>query len=247
MKCVVFFLVLALLALPACFPDFGPGTFTERSRTYSPDSTKFLLNYAYEQGAWDGGRSYFIAILKITDSVESTASQYKFFSYDVDDVYWQGSDTVIVAEKFTEFVSRGKSQFKDSIFPMNGTIMKVVHKDPIDTSYERKVFYRETSPSQKYDLIVYRYVKPVNGYYFLNISVIHKNDSIPKYGNFYVSRFDFDCFNDIRWLKGDTLDIKVSRSCFYSFEDYLVKNRRDTGIRYKVQVNDTIRGNITDY
>ena len=74
---------------------------------------------------------------------------------------------------------------------------------------------------------------------------INKGDSIPKFGNFYVSRFDFDCFTDIRWDSSSVLDIKVSESCFYSFTNYLVKNRPE--IKYNVQVNDTIKGNIRPY
>jgi len=123
--------------------------------------------------------------------------------------------------------------------------VKIIHKDPIDTSFTRKIFYRDTSPNGKYDLVVYKYVKPVNGNYFLNISIINKGDSIPKYGNFYISRWDFDCFTDIRWDSTNILDCKVSSSCYYSFADYLVKNRPD--IKYKVQINVTTQGNIKDY
>jgi hypothetical protein len=68
---------------------------------------------------------------------------------------------------------------------------------------------------------------------------------IPKFGNFYISKYDFDCFTDIRWDSTNILDCKVSESCYYAFNDYLVKNRPD--IKYKVQINDTIKGNIPMY
>ena len=234
-----FFIVCVTIA--SCITS--PGTFTEFSRTYSPDSSKFLLSYDYVQGAWDGGRSSSVAILNSTDSVKTENIKYSYSTYDFDKIYWKGNDTILIEDKYTEFISQGKSPLKDTV--LNGVIIKIVHKDPIDTSFTRKIFYQEISPNGKYDLIVYKYVKPVNGIYFLNISVINIGDTIPKFGNFYISRWGFDCFTDIRWNKASILDCKVSSSCYYSFTEYLVKHRPD--IKYKVQINDTTQGNIKDY
>jgi hypothetical protein len=241
MKRLTFPLLLICLLVASCITS--PGTFTEISRTYSPDSSKLLLNYNYVQGAWDGGRSSLVTVLNSSDIIRPEIIKYSFSTYDFDKIYWKDNDTVLVEDKYTEYISQGKSPLRDTV--LNGVTVKIIHKDPIDTSFTRKIFYRETSPNGKYDLVVYKYVKPVNGNYFLNISVINKGDSIPKYGNFYISRWDFDCFNDIRWKKGSILNCKVSSSCFYSFADYLVKNRPD--IKYDVDIDDTIKGNIQTY
>ena len=56
------------------------GTFTEFSRTYSPDSSKFILKYDYVQGAWDGGRTWATTILKSTDSVNPSTIKYSYSS-----------------------------------------------------------------------------------------------------------------------------------------------------------------------
>jgi hypothetical protein len=234
-------LFIVCMTVSACITS--PGTFTEFSRTYSPDSSKFLLKYDFVQGAWDGSRSTLTAILKSTDSVKPDNIKYSFSSYDYDKIYWKGNDTVIIEDKYTEFISQGRSRLNDTT--LNGVTVKIIHKDPIDSSFKRKILYQETAPNGKYELVVYKYVKPTNGDYFLNISVINKGDTIPKFGNFYISRWDFDCFNDIRWDSLSVLDCKVSSSCYYSFANYLVKNRPNT--RYKVQINDTIRGNIQDH
>lgn len=236
----ILFIALLTSLIYSCSPT-SPGTFNEISRVYCPDSTKFLLTYRYEQGAWDGSRTSMTTILKKLDSIPSKI-KFSYSSLDFDNIYWKNDDTVIIVEKYTEFVSNAKSNLKDTL--LNGVVIKVIQKDPIDSSFTRKILFRELSPNQKYDLVAYRYTKPVNGYYFLNISIIDKNDNIPKFGNFYVSRFDFDCFKDIRWNKTNTLDIKVSSSCFYSFVDYLVVNR--PSIKYNLQMNDTIKGNITN-
>lgn len=236
-----FTIILCSLILTSCI--MSPGTFREFSRTYSPDSTKFLLKYDYVQGAWDGGRTWAVTIMNSTDTVKPDNFKFSYSSLDFDNIYWKSNDTVILEEKYTEFISEGKSNLKDTV--LNGVTIKVIQKDPIDTSFTRKIFYRETSPNGKYELIVYKYVKPVNGNYFLNISIINKGDSIPKFGNFYISKYDFDCFTDIRWDSASALDIKVDGGCYYAFKDYLVKNKPD--IQYKVQINDTINGNIHSY
>ena len=225
----------------SCFTS--PGTFSELSRTYSPDSTRYLLQYDYVQGAWDGGRTWSVAILKSTDSAVPANINYSYSSLDFDKIYWANKNTVILEEKYTEFISQGKSNLRDTI--LNGVNINIVQRDPIDSSFTRKIFYRSTSPNGKYEIVVYKYVKPANGNYFLNISIINKGDSIPKYGNFYISRYDFDCFTDIRWDSANELDIKVSESCYYAFADYLVKN--GPAIKYRVQTDDTIKGNIRPY
>jgi hypothetical protein len=108
-----------------------------------------------------------------------------------------------------KFVSNNKSTLRDTI--LNGVVIKVEQIDPIDTSFQQKIFYQAPSPNGKYDLIVYQYVKPANGNYFLNISVVNQGDSIPKFGNFYISKYGFDCFTDIRWDNSSGLDIKYQK------------------------------------
>lgn len=233
--------IIIWVTIASCITS--PGTFTEFSRTYSPDSSKFLLNYAYVQGAWDGGRSSAVAILNSSDSLKPENITYSFSSYDFDRIYWKDNHTVLIEDKYTEYISQGKSPLKDTV--VNGVIIKIIHRDPIDSSFARKVLFRETSPNGKHDLVVYKYVNLLKGNYVLNISVINNGDSIPRYGNFYVSRWDFDCFTDIRWDKENILDCKVSTGCYYSFADYISKNRPD--LKYKVQISDTVNGNIHDY
>lgn len=240
-KRLLFLLAFSAAVLCACVPvtDREPG-----SRQYSPDRTKYLLRYRNRfGGAWDGGRDYFVTIMNATDTIADEQGKLVFSSLEFDSIYWRGNDTVIIEDKFSEYMSTGKMVLKPA--KLKGITIKIVHRDPIDTSYTRKIFYRETSPDQQHELIVYKHIKPGVRDLLLNISVINKGDSIPKYGNFYISRYNFDCFNDIRWDTSGVLDCKVSGACYYSFKEYLVWNR--PAIRYKVTENDTIHGNIRPY
>ncbi|HKO82850.1 MAG TPA: hypothetical protein VJU78_20730 [Chitinophagaceae bacterium] len=240
MRWIILTVSIFLIAALSC--NFSsPGTYTEFSRTYSPDSARFILKWEYVQGAWDGGRIWMVSIVKATDSARKE-NHYSLTSLDFDNIYWKGNDTVVVTENLTNFLSEGKSKLKDTLF--DGVYIKVIVEDPFDSSFSRKIIYQETSPNKKYDLYVYRYVKAPNKMSFLNISVVNKNDSIPKFGNFYITRYDFDCFDNIKWDNESNLDIKVSESCYYAFADYLVKNRPQIKYKVKFDNNDTLQGNV---
>lgn len=233
------FLLLAfvVISLTACI--ISPGAFQELSRKYASDSSKYLLSYEYAQGPWDGGRSWLITVMQATDSV-SGANKFRTFSNnDIDSMYWKGNDTVVIHEKYAHYISRGKSAFESSLFKINGAYIKIIQKDPIDSAYTRKIYYREVSPGGRYEVVVYRYVKPENHYYFLNVSVIPKGDSIPRFGNFFISWYEEECINGIKWRAGDTLDIQIHSVYGSIFNDYLVKNR--PAIPFVISYNDEMK------
>lgn len=232
-----------MIMLSSC--DFtSPGVFTEKSRIYSEDSTKFILKYEFAQGAWDGGRTYLVTILNSKDSIDESTIKYLYRSFDFDDIYWKTNDTVIIEEKFTKYLKDGQSKLKES--QLNDVYIKPIIIDPIDTSFRRKIFYQETSPEGKYKLIVYKYIKPELGNYFLNISIINKEDTIPKFGNFYVTQMDYDFICDIRWQKEkDILDIKIPDVYKQIFKSYLIKNRPN--IEYRLIIDEKENGNIQRY
>lgn len=234
MRLYLFALVIILVV--SCDIIDSPRTYSygELSRKYCPDSSKYILDYRLGQGGWDGGRSSSTTILKAKNSFR-TGDVFSYSNYDIDGAYWVGNDTVVVLEKFTEFISNGKLTLRDTI--INDIAVKIKVTDPIDTSFHQKIYKRETSPNGQYELIVYRYEKSsVDDYYFLNISIINQGDSIPKFGNFYVSKFDFDCFAFIGWDNDSSLNIGASEACYHAFDNYLVKNR--PAITYKVHIED---------
>ena len=167
---LIFFLIFSTIS--SC-QITSEGVFSELSRDYSPDSSKYILKYNYAQGAWDGGRVCLITIVNTRDTFQREKHK-SLSSLDIDNIYWKGNDTILIKESFTEFLSHGESVLNDSV--LNDVKIKIIQKDPIDGSYTRKIIYQETSPNKRYNLIAYRYVKPENSHYFLNISIINISD-----------------------------------------------------------------------
>ncbi|MBC9915584.1 hypothetical protein [Chitinophaga varians] len=213
-----------VIALATCM-HYAP-TFEVYSKRYSPDSSKYLLAYNRAfGGAWDGGRDWYLTVMKATDSVYEAEKFRVLSNQDIDSLYWKGNDTLVIHEKYEHYIGRGKSAFGSNLFKINDAYIQIVQKDPVNSAYTRKIYYREVSPSGRYELVVYRYVKPQNHYYPLHVSVIPKGDSLPKFGNFFISRYENDCINGIKWRAGDVLAIQMHSADAFAFTEYLVTNR----------------------
>lgn len=227
----ILLLLSFLTTLTAC--DWGRGEFAEIERRYSPDGSKYILTYQYQQGAWDGERSSLVTILKADETFQDGKGA-SLSTLDFDTLYWCGNDTIAVAENYTEFLRHGQSFFEPRT--VNGVFLKVIQIDPIDNSFQRKIILQQSSPDNNHKLVIYKYSKPGKNDSFLNVSVINPGDSIPKFGNFLLSKYGFDCITDIRWNSENALEISVSESCFYGFNDYLVKNKPD--VKFKIHIDN---------
>jgi hypothetical protein len=216
---------------------------------FCPDSSKYLLKYDHNIGATDGGSDWRVAFLHSDDPAKFRLLTNSISNKWFDKIYWKGNDTVIVEENYIEVMREGKSNFNDSIFAINNIQVKVIQRDPLDDTYSRRIIYQKTSPNNQDDLIIYRYVKKGREDVVVHISVVHKNDSIPKYGNFYITKDDFNCFKDVRWDSLGILVIKVSEACTSGFTDWLVAKRPD--VKYRTQVveigKDDSQDNVREY
>jgi hypothetical protein len=130
------------------------------------------------------------------------------------------------------------------MFSLNGVIVQVVLKDPIDSSYSKKIIYREMSPDKQHELIVYKYDKPGKKRDLLNVSVINKNDSIPKFGNFFLNS-ERHSIVGISWHTADTIVFRLSKISYFPIKFYLVENR--PSIKVRVQFDETDKKNIESW
>ena len=97
----------------------------------------------------------------------------------------------------------------------------------------------ELSPNNQYRLTVYHYLKYSLNNNFLNISVTRKNDTIPRYGNFFIGEIKYDYIYYCKWSKTNKLLLYTTSSCQYVIENYLVQNRLDVPI--EIKVNDDVK------
>lgn len=243
MKTTFKFLLLSALALVfvRCDPFWGQGVYKELSRDYSPDSTHYILKYHYDLGALDNG-AYMVTVLPVSRTNSTDTSSY-YLSYYIDTLYWKNNNTVIVAENYADYSRSGKKRYRS--IKHNGVDIKIVYSDPIDSTYTRKIYCRETSPNGLYELVVYKYVQRKFDDYYLNISIINVGDSIPKYGNYFISEYGSGCLTDVRWNSNNELALKASSSYYSLLENYLAKNRPK--IKYVAKIDDRQDGNITPY
>lgn len=224
-----------LSMLCACNPDAtSKDALTELKRVYSPDGSRYILFYQYATEAQDTNTSFIIVVHK--DEEVDLRRQSYFSNIDLDTIYWLNRDTIIAAEKYVNFIVRGRSNYKETHYPMNGTIVRIAQIDPVDSSFVREDLFRQRSPDRSQELQVFRYTHPRGAYSILNVSVTDANNKAGKYGNFYVGRTDFDCIRDIRWDSIGDFAIKASKRCYYGFEEYLNRNR--PAIKYKLILSE---------
>ena len=209
--------------------------FTEIQRVYSPNGSKFLLFYRYSTGGLDSEEGTAVTIFNTGETVDRKNITYAYNSLLYDRVHWKANDTVIIEERFRQFNVTGDRTVSDRV--IKGVSIKSVLAEPIDSSYTRTIVFKSTSPDNKHEVVSYRYEKPGSDNSFYNISIIFLGEEIPTYGNFYVRRFDLDCITSVQWNDNNSLQVKVSDECFYTFSQYQVDNH--PLIPYTIENNDT--------
>jgi hypothetical protein len=236
--------IVTRLSLPilfiACITSCDPKSseLHESSRTYSPDGSKYILNF--DRLVWDGFPTPFVTILNSSANVHNSDIKRSWSKWDIDTIYWRGNDTVIIEEPFIDYMTRGVAGLKDTTY--DNVMVKVIQRDPIDSSYKKEIVYYSVSPDKYYELEVYKYVKAGQKNYYINVSIVRKGDKFPKYGDFYISPYDCICFTDIQWEFENSLVITANNRCGTDFRDYMVKGRPD--IKYRIQFSDAKTGNI---
>lgn len=107
-------LYLCFLSLAAC--DVTPvGPVEELSRSYCPDSSRYLLFYHRQQGAWDGDRACLATVMKAGDSIKTTEKPPSVVIYYLDSAYWKKNDSLVILEKYTEYIHKGQPSSRDTM------------------------------------------------------------------------------------------------------------------------------------
>lgn len=231
--------ILILSLLTACNLSnnrvlLGNKNIYEIKRQYSPDKTKILLTYGDDEGATGEGEVG-TAILKLPDTSKDV-SPFTISWDKYNDHAWINNDTAIF---YLDYLKKmRKSKFINSHYDtlINGIHIMYDYKDLIDSSYNMDTLFNKFSPDKNYRLVVYQYINKVFKNNFINISIINFNDTIPKYGNFFIGDLKDDYINNCDWLNSNELAIYTTSSCEYIIQNFMVN--RGINVPYKIVVDD---------
>jgi hypothetical protein len=232
MKNIGLFIVVLLSMVSCDSSETSRDALVELKRIDYGDKSMVFYQYASE------AENLNTAMILVADKDEKIdfRNQAYFSNIDLDTIYWQNKDTIIAAEKFINYVVRGKSNYKDSVYFINGVTIRIVRMDPVDSTSVRESLLKQLSPDNSQELYVFRYTHPLGKYSILNVSIIPVGTSLSKYGNFYVGKSDFDCIRDVRWDSIGDFSISASPNCYYGFDEYLNKNR--PSVKYKLSLSN---------
>lgn len=229
MRTTLIFVIFFLLT--GC-NDFGQKVFiTDKSyyeieRQYSPDKTKLLLTYGANEGATGEGEVG-TAVLKLGDTSKNILP-YTIAWHEYNDHKWINNDTAVFYLDYLRKMrhSRFIKKYQDSV--INGIHVKYDYKDLVDSLYKTDTLLNQLSPDNQNRLTVYRYVKGTYDNNFLNISITKPNDTIPRYGNFFISDIANDYIYYCKWSNTNKLILYTISGGHAIIENYLVQNNQVT-------------------
>lgn len=229
-------IIIIAFILTACVPTrkheifMTDSDYAEFDRQYSPDSSKILLNYGVDLGAFGYGRAG-TAVLNFAD----TTKNFREFTIKqpLSRLNWITNDSISGSIDIIPFIRSGeKYEIKNET--INGVEIVAKPYDFIEPDFERVIEFRELSPNKKYELVAYRYCKSWSALNFIHVSIIEKGQDIPKYGNYIIADMQSDYVFDGGWTKENKLVFYTNELYADMVQYYLVINRSNIGYELKV-------------
>jgi len=237
MKAPIARCMLLLLILSACTTAprriyIGDTDFVEVSRQYSPDRAMLILDYTLDIGALGYSKGG-TAVLKISDLTKDL-TQFSLPD-NLEHVKWIDNKTISARMDVIPYIRNDeKPPIRD--IDVNGVKVKVAPYDHIENEFHMDTEHREASPDGKYELVAYRYCKDRSSLNFIHISVIHKGESVPKYGNYYIADMSSDRILYGTWTKDNTLVFYSNSMYAEHIKYFLVRNRPN--VKYEIIIDD---------
>lgn len=229
--------MLLLLILSACTTAprriyISDNDFVEESRQYSPNRAMLILNYTLDIGALGYSKGG-TAVLRTSDLAKDL-TQFSLPD-NLEQVTWIDNETVSARIDVIPYIRKDEEPPIRDI-EVNGVKVKVAPYDHIEKEFHIEIEHQEASPDGKYELVAYRYCKDRSSLKFIHISVIHKGERVPKYGNYFIADMNSDRILSGSWTKDNTL-VFYSNSMYADHIKYfLVRNRPN--IKYEIIVDD---------
>jgi len=189
------------------------------------------IDYSIDLGAFGYGRRG-TAILKRAD-INKDLSQFTL-PQEYLHVKWVDNHTVSAKVDIMESIRSGvKAHMPDTT--MNGIRVKVSPFDYINSGDTLNIVSQSPSPDGKYVLACYRY-NSIHNDGPLHISVIKKNNKIPKYGNFFIGDRSSDYVLKAGWNKASELLFFSNSLVAEMIPYFFVANRFN--IKYHIITDD---------
>ncbi|PIQ34974.1 MAG: hypothetical protein COW63_02780 [Bacteroidetes bacterium CG18_big_fil_WC_8_21_14_2_50_41_14] len=206
--------------------------YVENDRQVSPDSSKLLISYSIDLGAFGYGQAGTV-VLKLSD----TTKNLREFTIPntLTRIKWIDSENVSAQFDILPSLRTGDQiELKD--IEVNGIKVNVSALDYIDKDDRQVIEHREVSPNGQFELVAYRYLKDRSNVNFIHISVIPVGGQIPKYGNYLIADMQSDYVLYGTWT--DKNELKFYSNSQYSdlIQYYLVKDREE--INYEIVTDD---------
>ena len=206
--------------------------YAEFDRQYSPDSSRILLNYGVDLGAFGYGKAG-KAVLNLADTMKNLREFT--INQPLTRTIWISNDSISGSIDIIPYIRSGeKYELKNET--INGIEVIVTPYDFIEQDFHQIIEFREMSPNQKYELVAYRYCESRSALNFIHVSIIEIGQEIPKYGNYLIADMQSDYVFDGGWTKDNKLIFYTNELYADMVQYYLVKNR--PSIEYKLIVDN---------
>jgi hypothetical protein len=222
-------LIIALTGLSSCLYSrkkevfITDKDFVENYREFSPDSSKVLINYSIDLGAFGYGQAG-TAIVRLSDttrnlrtySLPNTLTRVKW----IDNKHVKAEFDVLSSLRQGERV-----ELKDTA--VNDVLVKILPLDYIDKGDRLVIEHKEVAPNGKLELVAYRYTKDKENLKFIHISVIADTQS------------DYVLYGT--WSKNNELVLYSNTQYSDLIQYFLVETR--PAVKYRVVKDDKKYGN----
>jgi len=236
-------LIIAITGLSSCLYSrkkevfITDKDFVENYRELSPDSSKVLINYSIDLGAFGYGQAG-TAIVRLSDttrnlrtySLPNTLTRVKW----IDNKHVKAEFDVLSSLRHGERV-----ELKDTA--VNDVLVKIQPLDYIDKGDRLVIEHKEVAPNGKLELVAYRYTKDKENLKFIHVSVIPVGGPIPKYGNYFIADTHADYVLYGTWSKNSELVFYSNAQYSDLIKYFLVETR--PAVKYRVVKDDKKYGN----
>src|SRR5262245_24342864 len=232
-RCMLLLLILSACATTPRMIYISDNDFVEVSRQYSPNRAMLILNYTLDIGALGYSKGG-TAVLRTSDLAKDL-TQFSLPD-NLEQAKWIDNETISARIDVIPYIRNAEEPPIRDI-EVNGVKVNVAPYDHIEKEFHIETEHREASPDGKYELVAYRYCKDRSSLNFIHISVIHKGEGLPKYGNYYIADMYADRILYGTWTRDNTLVFYSNSMYADHIKHFFVRNRPN--IKLEIIVDDS--------